>query len=53
MDEHLEQTITSYAAMVLEWLDIDAREHRLQRSALVEQFIDTLQALEQWKGQED
>lgn len=53
MDEHLEQTITHYASMVLEWLDIDAKEHRLQRSALVEQFIDTLQALEQIRSQED
>lgn len=53
MDERLERTITSYAAMVLEWLDIDATENNLRRSALVEQFIDTLQALDQWKGQED
>ena len=53
MDEQLEKTIVHYAAMVLEWLDIDAKQHRVARPQLVETFIDTLQALEQAREQED
>lgn len=53
MDERIDRTITHYAAMVLEWLDIDARQTNMKRSVLVDMFIDTLQALEQWKSQED
>lgn len=45
--------IAGYAAMVLEWLALDAAEGGFRRSALVEQFIDTLQALEQIREQED
>lgn len=53
MDEKLEKTIVHYASMVLEWLDIDAKQHHVERETLVETFIDTLQALEQIKAQED
>lgn len=53
MSERIETTITHYATMVLEWLDADSKQYRVQRSNLVEMFIDTLQALEQWKSQED
>lgn len=53
MEERLERTITHYASMVLEWLDIDSKQNNVQRAGLVEMFIDTLQALEQWKSQED
>lgn len=53
MEERIETTITHYASMVLEWLDDDAKHYKIQRSGLVEMFIDTLQALEQWKSQED
>lgn len=51
--KELETTVTHYAAIVLEWLDADAEENKLQRRDLVDMFIDTLQALEQWKSQED
>ena len=53
MEERIEKTIVHYATMVLEWLDIDAREYKVKRSNLVDMFIDTLQALEQWKSQAD
>lgn len=53
MEERIEKTIANYASMVLEWLDMDAKENKIRRSVLVENFIDTLQALEQWKSQED
>lgn len=53
MDVELIRLIERYASMVLEWLDIDAAEHRLPRAALIDQFIDTLNALHQIKEQED
>lgn len=53
MDERLEMTVVHYATMVLEWLDIDAKHHEASRPRLVEMFIDTLNALEQNKEQED
>ena len=53
MDERLEMAIVKYAAMVLEWLDIDARNFNVRRPQLVDVFIDTLQALEQNREQED
>jgi hypothetical protein len=53
MDERLEMTVVHYATMVLEWLDIDAKHHKASRPQLVEMFIDTLQALEQNRSQED
>lgn len=51
-EKHL-RLIEHYASMVLEWLDLDATEHNLPRAELVEQFVDTLQAMEQYKEQED
>jgi hypothetical protein len=39
--------------MVLEWLDIDSKNHSVPRNQLVEVFVDTLNALEQIKEQED
>ena len=53
MNERLEMTVVHYATMVLEWLDIDAKHHNSSRPHLVEMFIDTLNALEQAKEQED
>lgn len=53
MDERLEMTVVHYATMVLEWLDIDAKHHDASRPQLVELFVDTLQALEQNREQED
>lgn len=53
MDERLEMAVVNYATMVLEWLDIDAKHHKASRPQLVEMFIDTLQALEQNREQED
>lgn len=53
MNEELRIAIVNYASMVLEWLDIDAKENGVPRPALVEMFMDTLNALEQYKEQED
>ena len=53
MHESLHNAATNYAQMVLEWLDTDARAHHVKRSDLVELFIDTLRALEQYRSQED
>lgn len=53
MNHETSEKIEKYAAVVLDWLDIDAKEDNVPRSALVELFIDTLQALEQNKEQED
>ena len=53
MNPNLEKTVVHYATMVLEWLDMDAKENQVARPALVELFIDTLNALEQIKQQED
>lgn len=53
MDERLEMTIVHYATMVLEWLNIDATHFNVRRPQLVDVFIDTLQALEQNREQED
>ena len=53
MNPQLEKSIMHYAAMVLEWLDMDAKDNHVARPALVELFIDTLNALEQNKEQED
>lgn len=53
MNPNLEKSIVHYATMVLEWLDMDAKEDQVARPALVELFIDTLNALEQIKQQED
>ena len=53
MEEHLLRLIERYASMVLEWLDVDAAEHKIPRYTLVEQFIDAINALEQIKSQED
>lgn len=53
MDEQLDKSIVHYASMVLEWLDMDAKQHQVARPQLVEVFIDTLNALEQNREQED
>ena len=53
MNEQLRITIVNYVCMVLEWLDMDAKENSVPRPALVEVFTDTLNALEQNKEQED
>lgn len=53
MNQEINEQIEKYAALVLDWLDVDAKENNVRRSALVELFIDTLQALEQNKEQED
>lgn len=53
MDERLEMTVVHYATMVLEWLDIDAKHHNASRPQLVEMLVDTLNALEQAREQED
>lgn len=53
LDEKQIRLIEHYASMVLEWLDLDATEWKLPRGKLVEQFIDTIQAMEQTKEQED
>lgn len=53
MNPNLEKMIMHYTAMVLDWLDLVANDQGVARPPLVELFIDTLQALEQNKEQED
>lgn len=53
MNETLHRAAENYAQMALEWLEIDARVHRVNRADLMELFIDTLRALEQTRAQED
>lgn len=53
MNETLHKAVENYAQMALEWLDIDARVHRVKRSDLMELFIDTLRAMNQTREQED
>ena len=53
MNPHLEKCIIKYATLVLDWLDMIAHDQGMARPQLVELFIDTLQALEQNKEQED
>lgn len=53
MDERLDMTINHYAAMVLEWLDIDSKQNKIQRAHLVEKLVDNIWALEQIREQED
>ena len=53
MNETLHRAVENYAEMTLEWLDIDAKVHRVNRSELMELFFDTLRAMNQVKEQED
>jgi hypothetical protein len=53
VNETLHRATENYAQLALEWLDIDARVHRVNRADLMELFIDTLRALNQAKEQED
>ena len=53
MNQIISGLIESYAALVLNWLDLVAHDQGMARPQLVELFIDTLQALEQNKEQED
>ena len=53
MNETLHRATENYAQMALEWLEIDAKVHRVKRADLMELFIDTLRALNQAKEQED
>lgn len=53
MNETLHRATENYAQMALEWLEIDAKVHRVNRTDLMELFIDTLRALNQAKEQED
>ena len=53
MNQIIRRLIENYAALVLEWLDLVAKDQGVARPPLVELFIDTLQALEQNKEQED
>lgn len=53
MNETLHRAVENYARMALEWLDIDARVHRVNRADLMELFIDTLRAMNQTREQED
>ena len=53
MDQVIREIIESCATLVLNWLDMVAHDQGIARPQLVEWFIDTLQALEQNKEQED
>ena len=53
MNETLHRAAENFAQMTLEWLDVDAKVHAVNRSDLMELFIDTLRALNQNMEQED
>lgn len=53
MDEKMLKRIANDATTVLSWYEADAKAFGIPRAALVEQFIDTLNALEQAREQED
>ena len=53
MNQSVRGVIESSATLVLDWLDLIAHDQGMARPPLVELFIDTLQALEQNKEQED
>ena len=53
MNESLHRPAEKYASLVLEWLDIDSKACEMKRSDLLELFIDTINALNQAKEQED
>ena len=53
MDELLHKSIEKNAETALELLDIDAKMHQVKRSDLLELFIDTINAMNQNKEQED
>ena len=53
MNQQIRMLIEKYAALVLDWLDLVANDQGVARPPLVELFIDTLQALEQNREQED
>ena len=53
MNQVIRGLIESCATLVLNWLDMVAHNQGLARPQIVELFIDTLQALEQYKEQED
>ena len=53
MNQVIRGLIESCAALVLNWLDMISHDQGLARPQLVDLFIDTLQALEQNKEQED
>lgn len=53
MEPELLRRIERYAAIVLEWLEEDAKEHHIHRTALVDLFLDTVNVLDQMQEQED
>ena len=53
MNQIINRLIENFAILVLNWLDMIAHDQDMARPPLVELFIDTLQALEQNKEQED
>ncbi len=53
MNQVIRGLIESCATLVLNWLDMVAHNQGMARPQIVELFIDTLQALEQYKEQED
>lgn len=53
MDELLHLSIEKNAETALKLLDVDSKIHQVNRSELLELFIDTLRALEQALAQED
>lgn len=45
--------IEAYAETILNILDVDADSYNVRRGQLLDLLIDTLQAREQWKIQEE
>ena len=51
--KQVEAFVADSASLVMSMLDATAKAYNVKRSCLVEMFNDTMQALEQWKAQED
>ena len=51
--QQVEAFVADSASLVMSMLDATAKAYHINRSCLVEMFTDTMQALEQWKSQED
>lgn len=51
--QKIEAFVADSASLVMSMLDVTASAYGVDRSRLVEMFNDTMQALDQWKSQED
>lgn len=49
----MHEMIEKYANKILDVLEVNAKCYNVSRSDLVDMLIDTIQALEQWRSQEN